>query len=748
MTDYGHDLQFGSFITPGQQAPQAVVDLAITAERAGLDLVTFQDHPYQPSFLDTWTLLSYVAARTERITLAPNVLNVPLRPPAVVARSAASLDLLSGGRFELGLGSGAFWDAIEAMGAPRLTPGQAVDALSEAIDVIRGMWDTENPEFFRVTGEHYRIEGAKRGPAPAHPIEIWLGAYKPRMLRLVGTKADGWLPSASYLDSLALLAEGNARIDDAAAEAGREPTQIRRLLNIGRNLASPDELADLALTYGVSTFILGTDDARELQRFGQEIAPATREIVSAERASGNSERPRSPGRGGAGRRASRANPEAALSPLLDYDAIPPELADTIITPRDAGYDDVRSTYLAVGRPGVVIMARNSDDVSAAVRFAASQDAPFSVRSGGHGIAGLSTNDDGILLDLSKLNELTILDEASRRFRIGSGATWGHVARQIGEHGWAVTSGNFGDVGVGGLATAGGIGWLARKFGMTVDHVRAADIVLADGSLVHVDETHHPDLFWAVRGGGLNVGVVVACELEAALLPQVIYAEMTFDASDLAGFLQRWADLVAAAPRELTCFLNVDAARPGQPPIAQAQVVWAGDDTETAVPELEKVLQLAPVLGQQAQIAPYSALVPPGDGRHAGQQQIKIRNGFIEHMTPSDAEALAALLTGDPFVRLELRSMGGAINDVPADATAYSHRSAEVFVAAWAMPADPARLDAAWGNLAPHLSGAYSTYTSDTRPEAAANAYPPATYARLAQIKRTVDPHNVFQGLDA
>jgi alkanesulfonate monooxygenase SsuD/methylene tetrahydromethanopterin reductase-like flavin-dependent oxidoreductase (luciferase family) len=135
MPDYRHALAFGTFITPQNQRPQDVVALARLTERTGLDLATFQDHPYQPALLDTWTLLSWVAAQTETLRVAPNVLNLPLRPPAVVARAAASLDLLSGGRVELGLGAGAFWDAIEAMGGTRLTPGQGVDALSEAIDV-------------------------------------------------------------------------------------------------------------------------------------------------------------------------------------------------------------------------------------------------------------------------------------------------------------------------------------------------------------------------------------------------------------------------------------------------------------------------------------------------------------------------------------------------------------------------------------------------------------------------------------
>src|SRR4051794_41127224 len=136
VSDYGHPLQFGVFVTPSAAGAGSVVDLAVLADATGLDLVTFQDHPYQARFLDVWTLLSVVAARTSRVRVAPNVLNVPLRPPAVIARAAASLDILTGGRVELGLGAGAFWDGIEAMGGARRSPRESVDALEEAIDVI------------------------------------------------------------------------------------------------------------------------------------------------------------------------------------------------------------------------------------------------------------------------------------------------------------------------------------------------------------------------------------------------------------------------------------------------------------------------------------------------------------------------------------------------------------------------------------------------------------------------------------
>jgi len=297
MTDYGHDLLFGSFITPTNQVPQHAVQLAQASEAAGLDLATFQDHPYQPSFLDTWTLLSYVAAQTSRIRLSGNVINLPLRGPAVLARAAASLDLLSGGRVELGLGAGGFWDPIVAMGGDRLTPGESVAALEEGIDIIRGIWDADNPERLVVDGTHHQVVGAKRGPSPAHDIGIWLGALKPRMLRLIGRKADGWLPSLGYMTSLDQLTESNARIDEAASGAGRDPRDIRRLVNINgrfaaesssRLLVGPpaqwaDQLAVLTLEYGMSAFILADDDPNAIALFGQEVAPATRALVAAER---------------------------------------------------------------------------------------------------------------------------------------------------------------------------------------------------------------------------------------------------------------------------------------------------------------------------------------------------------------------------------------------------------------------------------------------------------------------------------
>jgi hypothetical protein len=201
----------------------------------------------------------------------------------VLARAVASLDLLSDGRVDLALGAGAFWDAIEAMGAPRLSPGESVEALEEAIDVIRTLWDTQTRGAVRLEGRHHRVVGAKRGPAPAHDIPIWVGALKPRMLRLVGRLADGWLPSLGYVGGAEGIARGNAVIDESAQAAGRDPAAVRRLLNIGGGDADPGFLTELAIEQGVSGFILASDDPRAIERYGQEVAPEVRELVEAER---------------------------------------------------------------------------------------------------------------------------------------------------------------------------------------------------------------------------------------------------------------------------------------------------------------------------------------------------------------------------------------------------------------------------------------------------------------------------------
>lgn len=278
--DYGRPIQFGYFVIPDATQPLRAVDQAVRADAAGIDLIGIQDHPYQHRFHDTWTLLATIAARTQRVTVFPDVANLPLRPPAMLAKAAASLDLLSNGRFELGLGAGGFWDAIGAMGGPVRTPGESVSALAEAIEVIRLVWS--GGRGLRFNGRFYQLAGLNAGPPPAHAIGIWIGAYKPRMLELVGRAADGWVPSLGYLKPED-LGEASARIDDAARSAGRDPAAIRRVLNVGADLPAED-FASLALEHGFDTFMVA-EDARG--GFIKEVVPRVRELVAAGRVKGS-----------------------------------------------------------------------------------------------------------------------------------------------------------------------------------------------------------------------------------------------------------------------------------------------------------------------------------------------------------------------------------------------------------------------------------------------------------------------------
>ena len=221
--------QVGISVVPLTESVDRVRELVRVAEAAGLDLVGVQDHPYQRHFLDAWVLIPTLLAETKRISLFTDVANLPLRPPAVMAKAAASLDVLSGGRFELGLGAGARPDIIANFGGPRRTPGESVEALEEAIDVIRLLWSDERSVSFE--GKHYRLEDARPGPRPAHQIGIWVGAFKPRMIRLVGRKGDGWLPSLGVLTRDEMRA-ANEQIDETAAKAGRDPRSIRRIINL------------------------------------------------------------------------------------------------------------------------------------------------------------------------------------------------------------------------------------------------------------------------------------------------------------------------------------------------------------------------------------------------------------------------------------------------------------------------------------------------------------------------------------
>jgi alkanesulfonate monooxygenase SsuD/methylene tetrahydromethanopterin reductase-like flavin-dependent oxidoreductase (luciferase family) len=297
MADRNRELEFGVSIVPEAATLEQARAVADGADRLGLDLIGIQDHPYQWRFLETWALLGDLLARTERIRVFPDVANLPLRGPGMIAKHAASLDVLSGGRFELGLGAGAFWEAIRAIGGPVRTPGEAIDALEEAIRIIRLFWSGERTISF--DGEHYSVRGLHPGPPPAHRIEIWLGVGRPRGLALTGRLADGWIPSLFWAtpDRVPALQQ---HIDDGAAEAGRDPQEIRRAYNVGGTITdSPtrglldgppahwiETVTGFARELGFDTFVFwpAGDPVVQVERFAREVVPGVREAVGAARA--------------------------------------------------------------------------------------------------------------------------------------------------------------------------------------------------------------------------------------------------------------------------------------------------------------------------------------------------------------------------------------------------------------------------------------------------------------------------------
>jgi alkanesulfonate monooxygenase SsuD/methylene tetrahydromethanopterin reductase-like flavin-dependent oxidoreductase (luciferase family) len=719
MPDYGQTLRFGSFLNPLSSSPRQPVDLARLSEDLGLDLVTFQDHPYQAALQDTWTLLTWVAASTSRIHVAGNVLNLPLRQPAVLARAAAGLDLLSDGRVELGIGSGGFFDQIASMGAPLLTPADAVTGLDEALDIIRGIWDVDSPGPLHVDGRFHRVDGVQRGPAPAHRIPIWVGAYRPRMQRIIGTKGDGWLPSLPWLKP-GDLARGNIVIDEAARRAGRDPAGIVRLLNVTARYRA-EELARLAMEDGVSVFIMGSDDPAELRHFAEVTAKEIRDRVGEARSAGTA---RSHG-------------------ALPVD-VPPSLTTRAVVPGGSGYARYTSGYFRGAHPALVLRPQSPAEVRDSVKYAADhRDVPLGILSGGHGLSGRSINDGGIVLAVDALDSITVLDDG--RVRVGPGARWADVARALEPRGRALTAGDSGGVGVGGLATAGGIGWMVREHGLTIDHLRSVDVVTASGDLVRAGDTENADLFWGMRGAGANFGVAVSFEFDTdPIASQVGFARFVFVPDDIASFLQDWGSAIEAAHPSVTGTLMISPSMPGRPTAVQALVVVDSEDADTIVRRVRPLAELAPLADHSIQLTPYAGLLAPPSGieTQQGHGEPRGHSGLVRHLNADVAGGLADLLASDRRSILSVRSAGGAVADTAADATAYAWRDANFLVAT--LGGGSTAYEQAWRRLIPRFDGLYLSFETDTGPDVVARAFPPTHLRRLRDLKRSWDPTGLFR----
>jgi len=286
----------GFSLAPETEHLDTILRAAHEADRRGLDLLGVQDHPYQRRFVDTWTLLAAIGARTERLRIFPDVACLPLRPPAMLAKEVATLDHLTHGRAEQGLGAGGFWDAIVALGGPRRTPGQAVAALEEALDVIELLWSGERSA--RYDGRFYQLAGVHPGPAPVHSVELWIGAAGPRMLHLIGRRATGWIPSSGYVPP-ERLPELIALIEEGAADVGRDPRAVRRIYNVGGVVGPPgaaargwfeggpeawaEQLVTLTRDTGMTGYVFWPREnpVEQVTLFAEHVAPAVREALTS-----------------------------------------------------------------------------------------------------------------------------------------------------------------------------------------------------------------------------------------------------------------------------------------------------------------------------------------------------------------------------------------------------------------------------------------------------------------------------------
>jgi FAD/FMN-containing dehydrogenase len=415
----------------------------------------------------------------------------------------------------------------------------------------------------------------------------------------------------------------------------------------------------------------------------------------------------------------------------------------IIRPNDPRYSDVRDVYTATGSPAAVIRPRSAEEVAQALLLARQTGGPLSIRSGGHGVSSISTNVGGTVIDLGALNSIERVDPDGSLVRIGPGARWGDVALALRPWDRAISSGDSGDVGVGGLATTGGIGFMGRAHGLTIDRLVAIEIVTADGAIHSVDAGQQPDLFWAVRGAGPNIGIVTSLDFRAARVPAVAHVSLRYRVDRIAPFLRDWGETAEAAPREVSAFLYLAAeGAEGAEGYALATVVFAGDDGRAAERAIDPFRRIGEVLREDAALGPYAAVVTRTGEPHHGQQPGHLLNGFAVHLDGELTEQLEWLLNGETGKLLQVRSVGGVINDVPAEATAFAHRHQNFSIAAYAPGPSPS-FDARWETVRRSLDGLYLNFESAFSPRRLTEAFPPATLDRLREIKRKVDPDNVF-----
>ncbi len=418
----------------------------------------------------------------------------------------------------------------------------------------------------------------------------------------------------------------------------------------------------------------------------------------------------------------------------------------VIRPGDDGYLEAATSESRVGSPLAIVRPRTPAGVARAVRAATRERLPISVRSGGHTAWG--TNDGGIVIDLAELADIEVSGDL---VRVGGGARWGDVAITLAEHGLALSSGDTASVGVGGLALGGGIGWMVRSQGLTIDNLLGVELVTASGEVVRADDGENPELFWALRGGGGNFGIVTRFDFRARRLGAIIAGTFDYDLGDLVPVTRLWRDAMAAAPDELTATLvSMPPLGPEMPASLQIIAAWAGDSIEAARAATAAFAGHPGARGGELAAVPYRSLLDDDIDMGGPPPLMAFTSDFFGRFDDQLVEELARVHRAFENSMLMLRSLGGAYSRVPRDATAFAHRDADVLalLVAFFPPDAPAELSdavyAQWRAATRDRSlGTYGNFRNDESPTLLDEMYPSATLARLRAVKKVWDPENVF-----
>ncbi|MFT8838323.1 FAD-binding oxidoreductase [Liquorilactobacillus satsumensis] len=435
--------------------------------------------------------------------------------------------------------------------------------------------------------------------------------------------------------------------------------------------------------------------------------------------------------------------------------LPDTLKKIAVVPLDKKYNSVRSNCFRVGSPALVLTATNELQIKETVKFVAylnkieNRKIPFSVRSGGHGMMMTSVNNGGIILDISQYNHVTIEDSDKGTVRIQAGAVWGDVAQVLSPYQLAISSGDFGDTGVGGPSIFGGIGLMVRKQGLTIDHIIGARLITGTGSALWVDKEHYPDIFWGIRGGG-QIGIVTEFLFEAFKIPTnsrglqtpVVSQEVMYKVKDICCFIKKWQDWVNNSTVRLTSNLMINKNSDKYCRV-NAHNLWCEQKSREATDILDKSKLLGPIEEEKTQELSYAKLVKAPHILHTGQDKMYIKNGLVQNLSEDIISSIVHLLNSSEIMSIEIRSVGGKLNQKSNSFNAWSHRNVKWFIAIWGSVDNDKKINKLVNPLLNKLDGVYGGYSSDISSEENEKVWSPTTLIRLKKLQLKTDPQGIF-----